>query len=137
MFRWYCWVIFCAVLVFSTWAFPSESNVEENNLVVADQNTVMENELLDVNDEDFVFDDDDEDDDEDLEDENGLAITDRGLRKRKPKPQSDESSSSEEEKKKKKGKQLKKVKCVCYGKKPFSYTLKTYPKPSRNQIEIK
>lgn len=133
MFRWYCWVIFCVVLVFSTWAFPSNDTVEEKNLVLADSSaTTIENELLNINEEN----DDDDDDDEDIDDENELAITDRHLRKRKPKDQKkeeEEDDSSSEENKKKKGKKSKKVQCVCYGKgkKPFRYTLKAYTKPGR------
>jgi len=141
MFRCYCWLIFFAVAILSTWTFPADGNVDEKNLVVV-ENGNEKNE--DINIESSILSEEDEDNDDDNEGivENGtFDITDRGLKHKKPqKPKKDEddsssseeddeddsssseeddedgSSSSEEKEKDKKKSQNKK--CVCFNKKP-------------------
>jgi len=134
MFRCYCWLIFFAVAILSTWTFPADGNVDEKNLVVV-ENGNEKNE--DINIEGSILSEEDEDNDDDNEGivENGtFDITDRGLKHKKPqkKPQKpkkdeddsssseedDEDGSSSEEEKEKDQKKTKKNKCVCFNKKP-------------------
>jgi hypothetical protein len=148
MFRCYCWLIFFAVAILSTWTFPADGNVDEKNLVVV-ENGNEKNE--DINIESSILNKEDEDNDDDDEGivENGtFDIADRGFKQKKPqknpqKPQKDEddssssedededgSSSSEEEdedgsssseEKEKDKKKSKNQKCVCFNKKPGNH----------------
>jgi hypothetical protein len=119
--RWYCWIIFFAIVIISTWAFPADNVDESNALVIDNENEqdedfIIESRILDEEDED----EDDQDDEITFED-GTLDITDRHLRKKKPQKQkkdNDKDNSSEDNGHDNKGeKKSKKKKCVCFRKK--------------------
>ena len=117
--RLYCWLIFFAIAILSTWSFPAEG--EEGNVLVLDneqqEDFDVESRLLDEEDED----EDDDDDDEIVTDEDGvLAITGRHYGKGKPQ----------------KNKQ-KKQKCFCLKKKPNKkYGQKYHKRPGNTRTEV-
>lgn len=106
MLRWYCWLIFFTIAMFSTWALPAEN-----------EDGMTEGAVLDGEENDKAL----------------LEITDRYLRRKPNKNRYDEeSSSSWDDDDDDSGKQSK-IKCVCLGKKPFAYTLERYPPKPGNE----
>ncbi len=123
MLRWYCWLIFFAIAILSTWTFPADEAVDESNLVVVGNEYEKNEDVADaraiLSEEDEEDEDDDDDDDEGIVEDGTLAITDRYLSK-----------------KKKNGKKPYKKKCFYFGKKPKGYYPQKPPqKPGNDQVK--
>jgi len=81
MLRWYCWLIFFAIAILSTWTFPVDGDVGERNLAVAENGNEQNG---DVTIEGSILNEDDDDDDDEGLVENGISgIADRHLKRKK------------------------------------------------------
>jgi len=142
MLRWYCWLIFFAIAILSTWTFPADEAVDESNLVVVGNEYEKNEDVADarailIEEDEEDEDDDDDDDDEGIVEDGTLAITDRYLSKKKPqKYKNDKDDSPPSNGKNKNGKKPYKKKCFYFGKKPKGYYPQKPPqKPGNDQVK--